>query len=55
METVPTAPPARVDHGADPDVFDYGLWYVEQVGTRMGRPQMVLPPRSLPAGWGRPD
>lgn len=41
--------------GADPGAFDYGLWYVEQLGTRMGRPQVVLPPRSLPAGWGRPD
>jgi len=39
----------------DPTAFDYGLWYVETLGSRMGQPQAVLPPSSLPAGWGLPD
>ena len=34
--------------------FDYVRWYLQMVGTDMGRPRAVLPPEILPAGWGEP-
>jgi len=35
--------------------FDYAAWYLRTVARDMGRPQAVLPPEVLPAGWGEPD
>ncbi len=35
--------------------FDYAAWYLRAVARDMGRPQAVLPPEILPAGWGEPN
>jgi len=37
------------------EAADYGRWYLEALGQRMGRPAMVLPPEHLPTGWSMPE